>query len=266
MKRLSWFVSIFPLVLAAQACGGDASSEDDTDDKEDSKGGSSNINTAVEQRNEQCPASPTKLTGSKKKGASCTSASECAPSCCQCGLSDNEWLGAACVDGECVSACDRVDDSNYCDGKNSNPGVGSSSSSSGSSSGRVGPSSSSSSSSGSSGSSTSGTRCVEGTSTSCYGTGKRWTGELCCVDDVTYCVEGTSTSCYGTGKHWTGELCCIEPEGRCVDGTSTSCYGTDMYWTGKQCCVAGASQCVEGTSTSCYGTGKHWTGELCCVD
>lgn len=200
-----------------------------------------------EQHNGGCPSAPTTLLGNGEAGASCTAFADCQPVCCSCSASTRSWLAAACVAGVCASAaatCARTESSLWCGGSSSRDAAVSPPLDRAPAGAPV---------------------CVDGTSSSCYGSGVHWTGQLCCVDGPAVCVAGTSSSCYGTGERWTGKLCCVDGPATCVDGTSSSCYGTDERWTGSVCCIDGIANCVAGSSSSCYGSGQYWTGKLCCV-
>jgi hypothetical protein len=62
--------------------------------------------TKIEQINGGCPNNPALLTGTKNKGDSCGSATDCRPTCCQCGNGkSNAWLGAECNNGACADPC-----------------------------------------------------------------------------------------------------------------------------------------------------------------
>jgi hypothetical protein len=66
----------------------------------------------IEQINGQCPTNPSVLTGGAGSGASCAQATDCKPTCCQCGNGkSNAWLGAECSNGACADPCaDTVSD------------------------------------------------------------------------------------------------------------------------------------------------------------
>lgn len=248
----------------------------------DAGGGNTSKSSRAEQRNGGCPSQPQYITGTGAAGASCTTYADCAGVCCDCDNSNEQWLGAACVNGKCQqSACAITHSENMCPSDviadaGTDAADAASSRDSASGDAQMGAALCTAGTSGScygNGMSWTGsqccvsnaTQCVDGTSSSCYGNGMRWTGATCCVEAVAQCVDGTSSSCYGNGKRWTGAKCCVEKSALCVDGTSSSCYGNGMNWTGAKCCVEGAGQCVDGTSSSCYGNGKRWTGAKCCL-
>jgi hypothetical protein len=54
-----------------------------------------------EQKAERCPDPASELVGHAKTGQKCEAASDCAPTCCDCG-NGRSWLAAACVNLRCT--------------------------------------------------------------------------------------------------------------------------------------------------------------------
>jgi len=233
-------------ILLLGACGNDA---DPGDGESPAERVQTQASSQGEQQNGGCPSRPAKLVGHGGAGSRCGSYGDCEPVCCACSAATSRWLAAACVDGVCASTaavCARTESSFWCGesvSRDSGPDLDD----------------------GSEDPPTVATECVAGTASSCYGSGKHWTGALCCVDGPAECVAGTASSCYGSGKHWTGALCCVDGPATCVDGTASSCYGSGVRWTGSSCCIDGGASCVAGTASSCYGSQKKWTGKVCCI-
>jgi hypothetical protein len=90
------------MTLALAGCGSGASGGGGNGGG--SSGGASS--TRIEQINGGCTNNPTTLTGSKNRGDSCGTATDCKPTCCQCGSGkSNSWLGVECHNGACVDPC-----------------------------------------------------------------------------------------------------------------------------------------------------------------
>ena len=86
-------------LLALAACAGD-------------DGGPTSNLKSTEQVNNSCPATPAILTGTVAAGGTCTTAEQCAPTCCTCADA-TRYLAANCVDGECATtseACSNTAD------------------------------------------------------------------------------------------------------------------------------------------------------------
>jgi len=62
---------------------------------------SNSSSSQTEQKSGMCPGTPTILTGTGAAGSSCSSYSSCAPKCCSCVVSGNNYDAASCSDGEC---------------------------------------------------------------------------------------------------------------------------------------------------------------------
>lgn len=242
-------------VIGCVGCSNNTSSMDGGNNGKDSSSqttqDSSNTTTSSkgEQINDQCPSSSSVLIGTGAEGATCSSYSDCKPSCCACQDSAQTYLGAACIDGKCADKADtcwKTKETIFCEfDVPSDGGIH-----------EDAPTNDT---------NQQGSQCVDGYSTDCKNNGGTWTGSLCCVDGAAECVDGYSTDCKNNGGLWTGKKCCVENAGQCVDGYSTDCKNNGGLWTGKMCCVQNVSQCVDGSSSDCKNNGGFWTGKLCCL-
>jgi hypothetical protein len=90
---------------------------------------------ASSQENGQCPSpAPAKLAGTRGAGASCSTPSDCEPTCCSCGAGARTWLAAVCSAGTCATdACAASSSDSFCraDASVSNGANGNSGSNSG---------------------------------------------------------------------------------------------------------------------------------------
>lgn len=69
-----------------------------------------------EQENGACPTAPTIVTGTGAAGATCSSASDCAPACCTCTTGTGSWGAAECLNGKCNNgtACADTQQLSFC--------------------------------------------------------------------------------------------------------------------------------------------------------
>ncbi|MDI3291633.1 hypothetical protein QHF83_50450, partial [Polyangium sp. 15x6] len=125
VNRPILYASILTSLIAA--CAASSSSPGTTGGGGDGGTDTGNVSSKGEQANGACPSSPADLHGTKPGGESCSTFADCAPVCCNCATSGEQFLAAACIDGACAAAgnaCQAVESSTFCGGGTGGGGAG----------------------------------------------------------------------------------------------------------------------------------------------